>query len=129
MAIAEAWLAARYNRPGHDLVDHYTYALVSDGDLMEGVASEAASLAGHLRLGKLIFLYDQNYISLAGATNLTFTEDVGARFEAYGWHTRTVPEGNDTEDVAKAIAEARAEVTRPSMILVHTHIGYGSPKK
>jgi transketolase len=129
MAIAEAWLSARYNRPGHRIVDHYTYSICSDGDLMEGVTQEAASLAGHLRLGKLIFLYDQNYISLAGATNLTFTEDVGARFEAYGWHTRTVPEGNDTEDVAKAIAEARAEVTRPSMILVHTHIGYGSPKK
>jgi transketolase len=129
MAIAEAWLGARYNRPGHRIVDHYTYSICSDGDLMEGVSQEAASLAGHLRLGKLIFLYDQNYISLAGATNLCFTEDVAERFEAYGWHTRSVPEGNDTEDVAKAIAEARAEVTRPSMILVHTHIGYGSPKK
>ncbi|WP_051536562.1 transketolase [Nitrosospira briensis] len=129
MAMAEAWLAARYNRPGHDLVDHYTYALVSDGDLMEGVAAEAASLAGHLRLGKLIYLYDQNHISLAGATDLTFTEDVGKRFEAYGWHTRMVPDGNDTEDVAAALREAQAEKNRPSLLLVRTHIGYGSPHK
>ena len=129
MAIAEAWLAARYNRPGHSLVDHYTYVLVSDGDLMEGVASEAASLAGHLRLGKLIYLYDQNHISLAGATELTFTEDVGLRFDAYGWHTRRVPDGNDTKDVAAALREAQAENTRPSLLLVRTHIGYGSPHK
>ena len=129
MAIAEAWLAARYNRPDHRIIDHYTYGICSDGDLMEGISHEAASLAGHLRLGKLVFLYDQNHISLAGGTNLTFTEDVAKRFEGYGWHTRTVTEGNDTEDIAKAIAEARAEDTRPSLILVHTHIAYGSPKK
>ena len=129
MAIAEAWLAARYNRPDHTIVDHYTYALVSDGDLMEGVASEAASLAGHLRLGKLIYLYDQNHVSLAGSTDLTFTENVAQRFEAYGWHTRKVPEGNDTEDVAAALTEARAEKNRPSLLLVRTHIGYGSPDK
>lgn len=129
MAIAEAWLAARYNRPDHTIVDHYTYALVSDGDLMEGVASEAASLAGHLRLGKLIYLYDQNHVTLAGGTGLTFTEDVARRFEAYGWHTRTVPDGNDTNDVAAALAEARAEKDRPSLLLMHTHIGYGSPDK
>jgi transketolase len=129
MAIAEAWLAARYNRPGHKIIDHYTYGICSDGDLMEGISHEAASLAGHLHLGKLIFLYDQNYISLAGGTNLTFTEDVAKRFGAYGWHTQMISEGNDTEDVARAIAEARAEDTRPSIILVHTHIGYGSPKK
>jgi transketolase len=129
MAIAEAWLAARYNRPGHELVSHYTYALVSDGDLMEGVASEAASLAGHLRLGKLIYLYDQNHISLAGATALTFTENVGQRFEAYGWHVRRVANGNDTEDVAAALREAQAETRRPSLLLVRTHIGYGSPHK
>jgi len=129
MAIAEAWLAARYNRPGHALVNHYTYALVSDGDLMEGVAAEAASLAGHLRLGKLIYLYDQNHISLAGATDLTFTEDVGQRFDAYGWHTRTVPDGNDTDDVAAALREAQGEKSRPSLLLVRTHIGYGSPNK
>jgi transketolase len=129
MAIAEAWLAARYNRPDHTIVDHYTYALVSDGDLMEGVASEAASLAGHLRLGKLIYLYDQNHVTLAGGTGLTFTEDVAQRFAAYGWHTRKVPDGNDTDDVAAALTEARAEQGRPSLLLVHTHIGYGSPDK
>ena len=128
MAIAEAWLAARYNRPGHQIVDHYTYAICGDGDLMEGVTQEAASLAGHLRLGKLIYLYDQNRISLAGATALIFTEDVARRFDAYGWHTRQVVDGNDTEDVAKAIEEARA-VERPSLILCRTHIGYGSPHK
>ncbi len=129
MAIAEAWLAARYNRPGHKIVDHYTYSICGDGDLMEGVTQEAASLAGHLRLGRLIYMYDQNHISLAGATALDFTEDVAARFDAYGWHTRTVKDGNDTEDIAKAIEEARAEDRRPSLILVHTHIGYGSPGK
>jgi transketolase len=129
MAIVESWLRARYNRPGHDIVDHYTYAICGDGDLMEGITQEAASLAGHLQLGKLIYLYDQNHISLAGATNLVFTEDVAARFEAYGWHTRTVKQGNDTEDIASAIQEAQAETQRPSLILVHTHIGYGSPHK
>jgi len=128
-AVAEAWLAARYNRPGHKIIDHYTYAICSDGDLMEGVSQEAASLAGHLQLGKLIYLYDQNHISLAGATNIDFTEDVARRFEADGWHTRAVPDGNDTEDVAKAIEEAQAEQQRPSLILVRTHIGYGSPHK
>ena len=129
MAIAEAWLAARYNRPGHPIVGHYTYAICGDGDLMEGVTQEAASLAGHLQLGKLIYLYDQNHISLAGATGLDFTEDVAGRFEAYGWHTRSVPDGNDTGDIASAIQEAQAETQRPSLILVHTHIGYGSPHK
>ncbi|MBV9405971.1 MAG: transketolase, partial [Acidobacteriaceae bacterium] len=123
------WLAARYNRPGHKIIDHYTYSICGDGDLMEGVTQEAASLAGHLRLGKLIYLYDQNHISLAGATNLCFTEDVAKRFDAYGWHTRHVEEGNDTEEVAKAIQEAQRETQRPSLILVRTHIGYGSPKK
>ncbi len=129
MAIAEAWLAARYNRPGHTIVDHHTYAICGDGDLMEGVTQEAASLAGHLRLGKLIYLYDQNHISLAGSTGLIFTEDVARRFDAYGWHTRTVLDGNDTVDIAKAIREAQAEERRPSLILVRTHIGYGSPSK
>ncbi len=129
MAIAEAWLATRYNRPGHKIVDHYTYAICGDGDLMEGVGQEAASLAGHLRLGKLIYLYDQNHISLAGATEIDFTEDVAKHFEAYGWHTRVVPDGNDTQDVACAIREARAEDQRPSLILARTHIGYGSPHK
>ena len=129
LAIAEAWLAAKFNRPGHTLIDHHTYGICGDGDLMEGISQEAASLAGHLRLGKLIFLYDQNHISLAGGTSLTFTEDVGKRFDAYGWHTRHVHEGNDVQEIEKAIEEARAETDRPSLILVHTHIGYGSPKK
>ncbi len=129
LAIAEDWLAARYNRPGHAIVDHYTYSICGDGDLMEGVTQEAASLAGHLRLGKLIYLYDQNHISLAGATDLIFTENVAERFDAYGWHTRTVADGNDTEEVSSAIEEARRETRRPSLILVRTHIGYGSPKK
>jgi transketolase len=129
MAIAEAWLAMRYNRPSHTIVDHYTYAIAGDGDLMEGVCLEAASLAGHLRLSKLIVLYDQNHISLAGATDLVFTEDVARRFEAQGWHTRSVPDGNDTDDVSAAILEAQAEDGRPSLLLVRTHIGYGSPHK
>jgi transketolase len=129
LALAEAWLAARYNRPGHTIVDHYTYGICGDGDLMEGISQEAASLAGHLRLGKLIYLYDQNHISLAGATEIDFTEDVAKRFEASGWHTRIVPDGNDTEDVAAAIREAQAETQRPSLILARTHIGYGSPHK
>jgi transketolase len=129
IAIAEAWFAARFNRPGHTIIDHFTYGICGDGDLMEGVSQEAASLAGHLQLGKLIFLYDQNHISLAGGTSLCFTEDVGKRFEAYGWHTQHVERGNDTEDIEKAIRRAREEVNRPSIILVHTHIGYGSPKK
>jgi transketolase len=129
MAIAEAWLGARYNRPGHKIVDHYTYAICGDGDLMEGISQEAASLAGHLRLGKLIYLYDQNHISLAGATGIDFTEDVARRFQASGWHTRAVPDGNNTEDVACAIREAQAEDQRPSLILARTHIGYGSPHK
>jgi transketolase len=129
MAIAEAWLAARFNRPGHKIVDHYTYAICGDGDLMEGITHEAASLAGHLQLGRMIYLYDQNHISLAGATDLSFTENVAARFNAYGWHTREVPDGNDIVDVARAIEEAKQENTRPSLILCRTHIGYGSPKK
>ena len=129
MAIAEAWLAACYNRPGHKIVDHRTYAICGDGDLMEGISQEAASLAGHLRLGKLIYLYDQNHISLAGATGIDFTEDVAKRFDADGWHTRLVPDGNDTDDVAHAIQEAQAEHARPSLILARTHIGYGSPHK
>jgi transketolase len=129
MAMAEAWLAARFNRPGHTIVDHRTYAICGDGDLMEGITQEAASLAAHLRLGKIIYLYDQNHITLGGAADLVFTEDVAKRFDAYGWHTRTVPDGNDTEDVANAIREAQAETHRPSLILSHTHIGYGSPKK
>ncbi|HSB80635.1 MAG TPA: transketolase [Candidatus Methylomirabilis sp.] len=129
MAIAEAWLAAQFNRPGHTIVDHTTYAIVSDGDLMEGVASEAASLAGHLKLGKLIYLYDNNHISIDGSTDLAFTEDVGRRFEAYGWHVQRVADGNDLAAVEAAIRAGQAERSRPSIILARTHIGYGSPNK
>src|SRR5687767_3268881 len=129
MAIAEAHLAARYNRPGFDIVDHFTYAIVSDGDLMEGVAAEAASLAGHLKLGKLIYLYDNNRISLAGAADLSFTEDCAKRFDAYGWHTVSVDDGNDVEAIERAMREAREKKSRPSLILLRTHIGYGSPGK
>jgi transketolase len=127
MAIAESFLSARYNREGFKLFDHYTYALVSDGDLMEGIASEAASLAGHLKLGKLIYLYDNNHISLDGPTSLAFTEDVCARFRAYGWHTRELQNGNDTAAIAAAIREAQSEEDKPSLISVKTIIGYGSP--
>ena len=129
MAIAEDHLAARYNRPGHQIVNHYTYVLVSDGDLMEGVSSEAASLAGHLKLGKLICLYDDNHITLSAATHITFTEDRARRFAAYGWHTQTVENGNDLEAIDRALRAAQAERERPSLILVRTHIGYGSPHK
>ena len=129
MAIAEEALAARFNRPGYQIIDHFTYVVASDGDLMEGVSSEAASLAGHLHLGKLIVLYDDNNISIEGSTDLAFTEDRQARFAAYGWHTRQVTDGNDVEEVAAAIEEARQNKDRPSFIDVHTHIGYGSPHK
>jgi len=129
MAIAEAHLAARYNQPGFPLIDHRTYAIVSDGDLMEGVASEAASLAGHLGLGKLICLYDDNDITLAGGTNITFTEDRAARFASYGWHTAVVRDGNDLGAIDAALRAAHAQASRPSLIIVHTHIGYGSPEQ
>jgi len=129
MAIAEDYLAGRYNRPGHQIVNHYTYALVSDGDLMEGVSAEAASLAGHLKLGKLIYLYDDNHITLSAATHITFTEDRAMRFEAYGWHTQIVENGNDLAAIDRALRAAQAEKERPSLILVRTHIGYGSPHK
>ncbi|MGC8786229.1 MAG: transketolase [Anaerolineae bacterium] len=128
MAIAERMLAARFNRPGHTIVDHYTYAIVSDGDLMEGVASEAASLAGHLRLGKLIYLYDDNKITIEGSTDLAFTENVAARFEAYGWHVQRV-DGHDLHAVEAALRAAQAEERRPSLIIARTHIAYGSPNK
>jgi transketolase len=129
MAIAEAQLAARYNRPGFEVIDHATYAIVSDGDLMEGVASEAASLAGHLRLGKLTCLYDDNYVTLAAGTDITFSEDRARRFDAYGWHTVAVPDGNDVAGIDAALRAARADTARPSLILVRTHIGFGSPNK
>ncbi len=129
MAVAEAFLAATFNRSGHTLVDHHTFGIVSDGDLMEGVASEAASLAGHLGLGKLIYLYDDNHVTIEGCTDLAFTEDVGARFEAYGWQVLTVDDGNNLAAVDQAITAAKAERAKPSLIKVRTTIGYGSPHK
>jgi len=128
MAIAEKHLAAVYNRPGFDVVDHYTYALLGDGDLMEGVSHEAASLAGTLGLGKLIYLYDDNLISLDGPTSLSYTEDALKRFEAYHWHVQRVADGNDIQAIEAAIAAAKAETGKPSIIAVRTVIGYGSPK-
>jgi transketolase len=129
MALAERWLATRFNKPGHDIVDHYTYALCSDGDLMEGVASEAASIAGFLKLGKLIYFYDDNTITIDGHTDLAFNEDVGKRFEAYQWHVEHVEDINDLDAMRNAIREAQAEKERPSLIIVKTVIGYGSPNK
>jgi transketolase len=128
MAIAEKHLAAVYNRPGFDVVDHHTYALLGDGDLMEGVSHEAASLAGTLGLGKLIALYDDNLISLDGPTSLSYTEDALERFEAYHWHVERVADGNDRAAIEAAIDRARAETGRPSLIAVRTVIGYGSPR-
>jgi transketolase len=127
MAMAERFLGSHFNRPGHVIIDHFTYGLISDGDLMEGVGAEAASLAGHLKLGKLIYLYDNNSITLAGETRLVFTEDLPKRFEAYGWHVQTVEDGNNLEAIARAIKKAREESSRPSLISVKTHIGFGSP--
>ncbi len=127
MAIAERHLASAYNREGLPVVDHYTYGIVSDGDLMEGISSEAASLAGTLGLGKLIYLYDDNHVSLEGPTEWAFTESVPQRFEAYGWQVLRVPDGNDLAAIEAAIHAARAETARPSIICVRTHLGYGSP--
>jgi transketolase len=128
MALGEAHLAARFNQPGHLVVDHYTYAIVSDGDLMEGISHEAASFAGHLGLGKLIYLYDSNGISIDGPTSLAFTEDVATRFTGYGWHVQAI-DGHDMVAVEAALEAARAERTRPSLIVARTHIGYGSPNR
>jgi transketolase len=128
MAIAERRLANEFNRPGHDIVDHRTYAIASDGDLQEGISAEAASLAGHLRLGKLLVLYDDNHIQLDGPTDMAWSEDVLARFEAYGWSTARVDDGNDLAAIEAAIREANAD-DRPSLIAVRTHIGYGSPNR
>ena len=129
MAIAERYLAAHFNQPGHVIVDHYTYGIAGDGDLMEGVSHEAASLAGHLGLGKLIYLYDDNHISIEGDTDIAFTENRTARFEAYGWHVQTVEDGNDLDAIETAINNAQNETGRPSLIAVRTDIGYGSPNK
>ena len=128
MAIAAEHLAAEFNRPGHKVINHYIYAIVTDGDLMEGVASEAASLAGHLQLGRLIYLYDDNHISIDGSTNIAFTEDRMARFEAYGWHVQTVLDGNDVDAIDRAIQAAKVD-SRPSIIAARTHIGYGLPTR
>lgn len=128
-AIAETILAAKYNKPGFEVVNHYTYGLTSDGDQMEGVASEAASLAGTLGLGKLIYLYDDNHITIEGDTEIAFREDVGKRFEAYGWQVLRVADSEDIDALENAVKEAKADTEHPSLIIVRTHIGYGSPKQ
>ena len=129
MALAERWLAGQYNRPGYEIIDHHTYAIVSDGDLQEGIASEAASMAGTLGLGKLIMLYDDNDISIEGDTDITFRENVVERFQAYGWHVIGPIEGMDVENVATALTAAKTETGKPSIIVCRTVIGYGSPNK
>lgn len=129
MAIAERAMANCFNKPGHEIIDHYTYAVVSDGDLMEGISSEAASLAGTLKLGKLIYLYDDNDISIEGKSSLAFTENVKERFDSYGWNTQVIKDGNNIEAVEEAIKKAREHRHRPSLIIITTHIGYGSPKQ
>jgi transketolase len=129
LAIAEAQLAGTYNRDGHTVIDHRTWAIASDGDLMEGVASEAASLAGHLKLGKLVCLYDDNEVTLSAGAGITFTEDKARRFEAYGWQALRVDDGNDVDALDRALAQAVADTTRPTLILVRTHLGFGSPKQ
>jgi transketolase len=128
-AIAEQMLAARFNRPGHDILNYRVFAICSDGDMMEGISSEAASLAGHLKLGNLIYLYDDNHITIEGSTNLAFSEDVCKRFEAYGWQVQAVADGNDLESIARAVEAATLDKERPSLIRVRTHIAYGSPNK
>lgn len=127
LAIGEAHLAARYNRPHYELFHHYTYVLASDGDMMEGVSAEASSLAGHLGLGRLILLFDDNHVTLSGSTSIAFTEDVAARYRAYGWHVQRVEDGNDLEEITRALQEARDVADRPSLIVVRTVIGYGAP--
>jgi transketolase len=129
MAIAERMLAERFNRPGFNLVDHHTYVIASDGDLMEGVSAEACSLAGTLHLGRLIVFYDDNHITIEGSTTLAFCENVADRFRAYGWHVLTVADGNDLEAIDRIIGEARGERDHPTLVVVRTHIGYGSPNK
>jgi transketolase len=128
-AIAQKYMAERYNKPGFDIFDYKIYAICSDGDMMEGVTSEAASIAGHLKLGNIIYLYDDNHITIEGNTDLAFDEDVAQRFEAYGWHVQVLADGNDTAALAAAIKHAQVETKRPSLIKVRTHIGYGSPNK
>nr|MCS5666206.1 transketolase [Dehalococcoidia bacterium] len=129
MALAERWLAGRYNKPGHAIIDHHTYAIVSDGDLQEGISSEAASMAGTLGLGKLIMLYDDNNISIEGDTGITFGENVAQRFQAYGWHVISGIEGTDIDAISSALTDAQTETGKPSIIVCRTVIGYGSPNK
>lgn len=129
LAMAERHMAAVFNRPGHEIVDHYTYVMCGDGDLMEGISQEAASLAGHLGLSRLICLYDDNRISIEGDTGITFTEDVGKRFEACGWQVLSVADGNNLQEILRAVEAARAETERPSLVILRTHIAYGSPNK
>src|ERR1700722_19311513 len=129
MGIAQKWLADRYNKPGFDLFDYCIYVICSDGDIMEGISSEAASVAGNLQLGNLIYIYDDNHITIEGNTAITFTEDTGARFQAYGWHVQVLPDGNDLAAMEDALKKAKAETGRPSLIKLRTHIGYGSPNK
>jgi transketolase len=129
MAVAEAHLAATFNRPGHDIVDHHTYFICSDGDLMEGISHEAASFAGHFKLGKLIGFYDDNHITIDGSTDLTFTDNTAERFDGYGWQVLHISDVNDLDQIEAAIAEAQSEEERPTLIITRTHIGYGSPNK
>lgn len=129
MAIAERHLAACFNRPGHEIIDHYTYTMCGDGDMMEGITSEAASLAGHMGLGKIICIYDDNKISIEGSTDIAFTEDVALRFSAYNWHVQKVEDGNDPEAIQRAIESAKDETNKPSLIILRTHIAFGSPNK
>lgn len=128
-AIAQKYLAARYNKPGFEIFDYNIYAIVSDGDLMEGISSESASLAGHLKLGNLIYLYDDNHISIEGKTEITFTDDTVKRFESFGWFVQTIDDGNDLEKISDAIKKAKEQKEKPSLIKVRTHIAYGSPNK
>jgi transketolase len=129
LAIGQKFYAERYNKPGFDIFNYRIFAITSDGDMMEGISSEAASIAGHLQLGNLIYFYDDNHISIEGNTNITFTEDVAARFEAYGWHVQTVSDGNDFDAINKCLQNAINETGKPSLIKIRTHIGYGSPNK
>lgn len=129
LAIAERMLAERFNRPGHELIDHYTYVIVGDGDLMEGVSAETCSLAGNLHLGKLVVFYDDNHITIEGSTDLAFCERVGDRFRAYGWNVLQIADGNDLEEIDRVIDEARSEPDHPTLVVIRTHIGYGSPNK
>jgi transketolase len=129
MAVAEAHLAAAFNKPGHDIVDHYTYFICSDGDMMEGISHEAASFAGHFKLGKLIGFYDDNRITIDGSTNLTFTDDTAKRFEAYGWQVLHISDVNDLDQIEAAVAEAHSDTTRPTFVVTRSHIGFGSPRQ